>query len=74
VGAHGIRSAETGKKLKAEKGFTHFGRLGADTNATSDEYAVIQALKAARVVVALLPRSSADAIRAGAGCWASKKV
>lgn len=60
--------------LKAEEGFTRFGRLGPDTNATSDEYAVIQALKAARVVVALLPRSSADAIRAGAGCWASKKV
>lgn len=60
--------------LKAEDGFTRFGRLGPDTNATSDEYAVIQALKAARVVVALLPRSSADAIRAGAGCWASKKV
>jgi hypothetical protein len=60
--------------LKAEDGFTRMGRLGPDTNATSDEYAVIQALKAARVVVALLPRSSADAIRAGAGCWASKKV
>jgi hypothetical protein len=60
--------------LKAEEGFTRMGRLGPDTNATSDEYAVIQALKAARVVVALLPRSSADAIRAGAGCWSSKKV
>lgn len=60
--------------LKAEEGFTRFGRLGPDTNATSDEYAVIQALKAARVVVALLPRSSADAIRAGTGCWASSKV
>lgn len=60
--------------LKAEEGFTRMGRLGPDTTATSDEYAVIQALKAARVVVALLPRSSADAIRAGAGCWASKKV
>jgi hypothetical protein len=60
--------------LKAEEGFTRIGRLGPDTNATSDEYAVIQALKAARVVVALLPRSSADAIRAGAGCWVSKKV
>lgn len=60
--------------LKPEEGFTRMGRLGPDTNATSDEYAVIQALKAARTVVALLPRSSADAIRAGAGCWASKKV
>ncbi|MFC5550227.1 SNF2-related protein [Massilia aerilata] len=60
--------------LKAHEGFTRMGRLGPDTNATSDEYAVIQALTAARVVVALLPRSSADAIRAGTGCWASKKV
>jgi SNF2-related domain/Helicase conserved C-terminal domain len=60
--------------LKAEQGFTRMGRLGPDTAATSDEYAVVQALKAARVVVALLPRSSADAIRAGAECWASKKV
>lgn len=60
--------------LKAHEGFTRMGRLGPDTNATSDEYAVAQALTAARVVVALLPRSSADAIRAGTGCWASKKV
>ena len=60
--------------LKAEEGFTRMGRLGPDSSATSDEYAVIQALKAARVVVALLPRSSAIAIRAGSGCWASKKV
>jgi hypothetical protein len=60
--------------LKAHEGFTRMGRLGPDTSATSDEYAVVQALTAARVVVALLPRSSADAIRAGTGCWASKKV
>lgn len=60
--------------LKADEGFTRMGRLGPDTTATSDEYAVIQTLNAARVVVALLPRSSADAIRAGAGCWVSKKV
>jgi hypothetical protein len=60
--------------LKPEEGFTRMGRLGPDTNATSDEYAVAQALRAARVVVALLPRSSADAIRAGAGCWSSKRV
>lgn len=60
--------------LKAEEGFTRMGRLGPDTNATSDEYAVAQALRAARVVVALLPRSSADAIRSGIGCWSSKKV
>lgn len=60
--------------LKAEPGFTRMGRLGPDTSATSDEYAVIQALNAARIVVALLPRSSADAIRTGAGCWRAKKV
>lgn len=60
--------------LVPEEGFTRMGRLGPDSTAVSDEYAVIQALKAARVVLALLPRSSADAIRAGAGCWASKKV
>ena len=60
--------------LKADEGFTRFGRLGPDTNATSDEYAVSQSLRAARVVVALLPRSSADAIRAGTGCWSSKAV
>jgi len=60
--------------LEPEEGFTRFGRFGADTASVSDEYAVIQALKASRIVVALLPRSSADAIRAGAGCWSSKKV
>lgn len=60
--------------LKAEPGFTRMGRLGPDTSATSDEYAVIQALKAARVVIALLPRSSAIAIRSAEGCWASKRV
>lgn len=60
--------------LKPEAGFTRHGRLGPDTNATSDEYAVIQALKAARVVVALVPRSSANAIQSGAGCWISPKV
>jgi hypothetical protein len=60
--------------LEAEPGFTRMGRFGADSGATSDEYAVIQALKGCRVVVALLPRSSANAIAAGAGCWSSKKV
>lgn len=60
--------------LKPEPGFTRMGKFGPDTSATSDEYAVIQALKASRVVVALLPRSSADAIRKGEGCWASSKV
>lgn len=60
--------------LKAEEGFTRMGRLGQDTSAVSDEYSVIQALKASRIVLALLPRSSANAIRAGTGCWSSKKV
>lgn len=60
--------------LKSEEGFTRMGRLGPDTTATSDEYSVAQALRAARVVIALLPRSSAEAIRAGAGCWSSTKV
>lgn len=60
--------------LEPESGFTRMGRFGPDTAAVSDEYAVIQALKASRIVLALLPRSSADAIRAGAGCWASPKV
>lgn len=60
--------------LKAEPGFTRMGRLGPDTSATSDEYAVIQALKAARIVIALVSRSSAVAIRSADGCWASKRV
>ncbi|CAN7641062.1 SNF2-related protein [Massilia sp. LjRoot122] len=60
--------------LEPEQGFTRMGRFGPDSSATSDEYAVVQALKASRVVLALLPRSSADAIRAGTGCWQSNKV
>jgi hypothetical protein len=60
--------------LKAEDGFTRMGKFGPDTSATSDEYAVVQALKASRIVVALLPRTSADDIRKGRGCWASTKV
>lgn len=60
--------------LAPEEGFTRMGKFGPNTSAISDEYAVIQALKAARVVLALLPRSSADAIRFGTGCWASKRV
>lgn len=55
-------------------GFTRMGRFGDNTSATSDEYAVIQALKAAVIVVALLPKSSADAIRNASDCWASSVV
>ena len=60
--------------LEPEPGFTRMGKFGADTASVSDEYALIQALKASRIVLALLPRSSANAIRAAAGCWSSKKV
>lgn len=60
--------------LERQDGFTRMGRFGPDSSAISDEYAVVQALKAARVVLALLPRSSADAIRSRSGCWASVKV
>ncbi len=60
--------------LQAFPGFTRMGRFGNNTSAISDEYAVVQALYASKIVVALLPKSSADAIRAGDGCWNSSIV
>lgn len=60
--------------IEPMEGFTRMGKFGADTSAISDEYAVAQALKAAPIVIALLPRSSADAIRGSLDCWKSKSV
>lgn len=45
--------------LTALPGLTTWGRLGRDTSAQSDEYALAQALGAADVVVALVPQSLA---------------
>lgn len=41
---------------------TRWGRFGPSSGATSDEYALAQALAAAQLVVALLPASTADAL------------
>lgn len=61
--------------LKSFYGCTRMGRFGPDTSATSDEYAVFQALSAAAIVVALLPRSSADAIRQrSSSVWSSSET
>ena len=54
--------------------FTRMGKFGPNTSAISHEYAVAQALRASSVVIALLPRSSANEIAAGVGCWASDMV
>lgn len=48
--------------LQAFVGCTRMGRFGPHTSATSDEYALYQALDAAYIVVALLPKSTADVI------------
>ena len=50
--------------LTKHYGCTRMGRYGPDTSATSDEYALYQAIAAAKVVVALLPRETADAFAA----------
>lgn len=60
--------------LQRNEGFTRMGKFGPDTSATSDEYAVVQALRASGVVIALLPRSSADDIRSGKECWSVSVV
>lgn len=60
--------------LESYPGVTRTGRFGPETSAISDEYAVMQALRACGTVIALLPRSSADAIRAEAGCWNRSEV
>ncbi len=39
---------------------TRWGKFGPNTGATSDEYALAQALKAAQIVIAVLPTSMAD--------------
>lgn len=39
---------------------TRWGRFGANSGATSDEYALAQALEAARLVIAVLPTSMVD--------------
>lgn len=44
-------------------GTTRMGRFGPNTSAISDEYALHQALHAAKIVIALVPRSTADSIR-----------
>lgn len=41
---------------------TRYGRFGPNSGATSDEYALAQALAAAKLVVALLPTSTVDAL------------
>jgi hypothetical protein len=41
---------------------THYGRMGPHTSALSHDYALVQALAAAAVVVALVPRSLADQV------------
>lgn len=56
------------------EGFTRIGRFGPNTSAISDEYAVGQALEASCIVVALIPKSSADAMINREGCWGSRKV
>jgi hypothetical protein len=55
-------------------GCTKMGRFGPNSSAISDEYAVFQALDAASIVVALLPRSSADSIRARNAPWSSSAI
>lgn len=39
---------------------TRMGRFGPNTSATSDEYALAQALKAAKVVIAVVPKTMAE--------------
>jgi hypothetical protein len=56
------------------EGFTRMGRFGPDTSAISDEYAVAQALECSSIVIALVPKSSADAMRRREGCWSERKV
>ena len=41
---------------------TRWGKFGPNSGATSDEYALAQALQAAQLVVALLPTTTADAL------------
>ena len=48
---------------------THYGRFGPDTSALSHTYAVQQALAAADVVAAVLPRSYADTLLTDPGSW-----
>ncbi len=48
---------------------THYGRFGPDTSALSHAYAVQQALAAADLVAALLPRSYTDTLLADPVAW-----
>lgn len=50
---------------------TRYGLYGANTAATSDEYAIEQAMKAANIVFAVLPTSSRDLINAH---WSAQLV
>lgn len=42
------------------RGITRMGRYGQDSSATSEEFSLVQALQAAKVVVALLPASTVE--------------
>lgn len=48
--------------LTPHSGCTRIGRFWANTSATSDEYALRQALSASNVVIALVPKSTADQV------------
>ncbi|MCU6501967.1 SNF2-related protein [Rugamonas sp. A1-17] len=46
--------------MKPFRGITRMGRFGPDSSAISEEYSLIQALEASKVVVALLPSTTAE--------------
>lgn len=55
-------------------GGTRMGKYGPDSSATSDDYALLQALDGCGIVIALLPRNRANEIAQGISPWDSDMV